>query len=409
MMFIKKALVVSISVIALTALSPVTAQEMQWSIESGIGYESNIYHAPDHSYVDTALPSTRPAGIAVSPREISSLVIPLKADAEFINKFKKDADFVADLGISTSLMLDSDASDASNTNVNLNLGVDYDLTEIQYNKKKKQNMKRDLGNAYLGMFISTHNEVYVDKDSGLPKTTTGGVDISDKYSYQSYGFKGDYQRKIGGFKYVLGFEYEDLNYDTPLSGAEYDHTFQKLILGLKRKLSKATSLKFAYEYSIRDYSDRHSRDLLTGTYSIANDLLEYTYGTMKVSLGHRFNNKLKAYFDVKSTTREDGFEGYNDSSRLDLSLRARYKYSSQTKIRGKLSTTTTDYDNAFNFEDNTRGLKDSSAIKLDIKATYEMNKNKSYYLDMNVVSKDSTDDRYEYANNNLMLGANWAY
>ncbi len=409
MLFKKKTLAVSCSLFVISGAASVSAQEVEWSVETGLGYETNVYHAPDHDYIDTALPSTRPAGIAVSPEEISSFFIPVEAEVNIRNKVYDNADFVAGLGFDTDVMLNSDADDATRTNVKFDLGFDYELVKWKFSKKKNDYIKRKRGDAYIGAFFSTHDNVYVDRDTGEPKTTSGGIDISDKYSYQSFGLKGDYERKVGKFEYLFGFIYKDLNYDTPLSGDEYDHIYNKFEFGIKRDFTKATDLKAIYRYSVRDYSDRRSRDLLTGTYSSANDLVKYTYNAFLLKLTHRFDKKFKASFAIENTDRTDEFEGYNDYSRLDMSLRARYKYSSATKIRGKIAYSTTDYANAYNFDDATRGNKENSGLDLKIKVEQEMNKNKLYYIELDYTDRESTDDRYDYTNNIIMLGAKWKY
>lgn len=404
-----KIFAVSCSLLAISTITPVSAQEVEWSIETGLGYETNVYHAPDHDYVDTALPSTRPVGIAVSPKEFSSFFIPVELDVNIRNKVYDNADFVAGIDFDTEVMLNSDADDATNTNINLDLGFDYDLIEWKYSKKKKDYIKKDRGNAYIGMFVSSHSQVYVDRDTGLPKTTSGAEDLSDKYSYQSVGIKGDYERKVGKYEYLSGFVYKDLNYETPISGSEYDHTYSELNIGLKRDLSKETDIKLVYSYSVSDFSDRYSRDLLTGTYSSANDFVKYTYNEIELKLAHRFDKKFKASFRVQSINRADEFEGYNDYSKIAMTIRGRYKYSAKTKVRGKIYSSTVDYDNAYNFDDNTKGDKENSELVLNLKVEHEMNKHKLYYVELDYTDYVSTDDRYDYTNNVVMLGAKWEY
>lgn len=405
----KNSLTVGCSLLLISTTSSVSAEEIEWSIETGVGYETNVYHAPDHDYIDTALPSTRPLGVAVSPEEISSFFIPLEAEIKIRNKVYDNADFVTKLDFDTDVMLNSDADDATRTNVKFDLGFDYDLVKWKFSKKKNDYVKRKKGDAYLGAFFTTHDNVYVDRDTGVPKTTSGGIDISDKYSYQSFGLKGDYERKVGDFDYLVGYVYKDLNYDTPLSGDEYDHTYNKLELGIKHDFTKATAFKAIYSYSVRDYSDRRSRDLLTGTYSSVNDLVKYTYNAFELKLTHRFDKKFKTSFSLESTDRTDEFEGYNDYSRLDMTLRARFKYSDKTKLRGKISTSATDYANAYNFDDASRGIKENSGLDLNFKVEHEMNKNKLYYVELDYTDRESTDDRYDYTNNIIMLGAKWEY
>ncbi|MDH5611717.1 MAG: hypothetical protein OEY66_04570 [Gammaproteobacteria bacterium] len=384
---------------------PVFGQDINWSIETGLGYESNVFHAPDHAYVDTALPSTRPAGIAVTPVEKDGMFVPIDVQVDLRNKINDSSNFISGIGLDTKFMLDSDLSDASQTNVDLDLGFEYLLTKTMKSKKIKK-----AGNAYIGAFVSTHNQVYVDSDSGLPKTTTGGTSLSDKYSYQSIGLKASYDRSVGKMWYMAGFVYENLNYEAPASGAEYDHTLNKIELGIGRELTRSTDLKFNYSHSVRDYSKRYSRDAATGTYnSTLNDLLNYTYDDFGLTLAHKATDDLKLYLDMSNTTRTDAFEAYNDYSKTDFAIRARYKYSDKIKIRAKIKSSSTNYDNAYNFDDNTRGGKENSGFDLDLKVEHEWNKNKVYYVELNHTDRKSTDDRYDYTDEVVMIGAKWEY
>lgn len=403
-MFTKKSLAISCSLITLSTSVDALAQEIEWSIETGLGYETNVYHAPDHDYIDYYANPLATVNNTF-PDEVASFFTPIEVDAAIRNKAYDNADFVAGIEFDTDLMLNSDADDATRTNVDIDLGFDIELVDWKFSKKKNDYIKKRRGNAYAGIFMSVHDQVYVDHDSGLPKES-GGIDLSDRYSYQSFGLKADYERKIGKTKYLAGFVYEDLNYDKPLT-IEYDHIFINMELGIKHDFTKSTDLKAIYGYYVRDYSVREARNAADA--SLSNTLLEYTYNTIELELGHRFSKQLKTYFEIKNTERTDEFEGYNNYSRMDVSIRARYKYSNKTKIRAKIRSTTVDYDNAFNFEDNTQGNKENSSADLDFKVEHQWAKHKTYFVELDYTDRVSTDDRYDYTNNMIMLGAKWEY
>lgn len=405
MIFKRKALAISCSLFTLSTTMPVSAQEVEWSIETGLGYESNVYHAPDHDYEDFfPTPS-----VIVTPEEIGSFFIPVEAQVAIRNKVYDNTDFVAGLDFDTDVMLNSDADDATRTEVRLDLGFDYDLIEWKYSKKKKDYIKKDRGNAYLGAFFSSHSQVYVDRDTGLPKTL-GIEDVSDKYSYQSVGVEGDYKRKVGKYTYYIDFTYQDLNYEAPPVGAgsEYDHKFTELGFDVKRDFSKAVDLKIGYIYSARDYSDRNSRNL-QGQLFASSPFLKYTYNSIEATVSHKISKKLKTYYKYVLTQRTDEHLGYNDYARNEISVRVRYKYTGKTKVRTKLAYSTTDYDRAYDFENDTLGIKENSGADLDVKVEHEVNKHKLYYVELNYTDRVSTDDRYDYTNNVIMLGAKWEY
>ena len=388
----------------LASSAPLLAQELNWSIETGLGYETNVFHAPDHNYNDTALPSTRPAGVDVMPVEKDGMFIPIDVQVEMRNKIDKRSNLLTEIGLDTKVMLDSDLSDATSTDVDFEIGYEHIFTKKYKGKKRKK-----VGDVYIGGFVSTHSQVYVDKDTGLPKESAG-VSLSDKYSYQSVGVQAKYERKVRKMAYMAGFVIENLNYDAPETGAEYDHTLNKITLGVARDFSKSTDLSIKYSHSVRDYDKRYARDAATGTYDSAlNELLEYTYDSIDTTLGQNVGDNLKLYIDLDFTARSDAFEGYNDYSKTDIAVRARYKYSEATKIRAKVATSSTDYDKAFNFEDNTRGIKENSGFDLDLKVEHEWSKNKLYYVELNHTDRESTDDRYDYTDDVVMIGAKWKY
>ena len=379
----------------------VSAQVTNWSIESGLGYEDNVFHAPDHDYIDTSLPSTRliiPPGVAVTPVEKDGLFIPLDLQVDLTNKIDSGSNFITEIGLDTKFMLDSSLSDASATNVNLDFGVEY--LRAKKLKSKQVKMVRD---AYIGAFISTHDQVYIDHDTGQAKNAV------DKYNYQSIGLQGEYEHKAGKMNYMAGFVIENLNYAATGTATEYDHTLNKLILAVDRKLAEATHLKFEYRHSVRDYSKRYARNVATGTYSAANGLLNYTFDAFKLSLSHKLSDNFIIFFYAANTTRSDAFEAYNDYSKTNFSLRTRYKYSDKINFRAKIKTSSTDYDHAYNFEDNTRGSKENSGFDLDLKVEHKWHKNKLYYVELNHTDRASTDDRYDYTDNELMVGAKWEY
>ena len=78
-------------------------------------------------------------------------------------------------------------------------------------------------------------------------------------------------------------------------------------------------------------------------------------------------------------------------------------------MRAKIKSSQIDYKNAYNFEDQTRGDKENSGMDITVKVEHQWAKHKTYFVELDYTDRVSTDDRYDYTNNMIMLGAKWEY
>jgi hypothetical protein len=365
-----------------------------WSIETGLGYETNAYHAPDHSYADYYADPT--GATIVNPTEEAGLFIPLKITAQMANPIAAQTDLVAGYKFSGYYFPESTLNDASSTDHEVRVGADSKL-----GKGGKK------GKAYAGLFVRSHDKVYVDRDSGDPKTSSGGLDVSNRYSYQSFGLEGDYERSLSR-KNAVGVKaaYESLDYARPDAWSEYDHTYTMLGAYWNHRLAKGTKLKLGVTSETRDYKYRSSYD---ASGALVGPLLAYTFMGYDIGISHRFSDRTVAYLDYELLARSDNNVGYNDMDQSKVKLRLIHDLNEKLILRAKVTLTERDYPNAFNFEDPTQGSKSASATDVQLRGEYQYTDNKTYYLELEQNRHDNTDDRYQYNNSAIMLGAKWEF
>jgi len=370
--------------------------DVSWSIETGLGYETNAYHAPDHSYADYYADPT--GATIINPVEQDGFFIPLNVKVELSNPLTKGIDLVGDYRLYSTFHPDSALQDANSTTHKLSVGGNFHL-----GKTGKE------GKAYAGVFVHSQDKVYVDRDSGEPKLSAAGIDVSNRYTYTSFGVEGEYEHKItAGDNVGVAATYEDLNYSDPVVWTQYDHVYTMLRAYWEHKFATSTKLTLGATSEVRDYSARHAYDA-NGTLLASNPLLTYTYTGYDVGVRHRFTDSTIVYFDYDMTQRRDSNVGYNDMDETRYKVRVIHDLNDKTRLRAKLAYLDRNYLNAFNFEDPTRGSKSSSGTDIELRGEYAWNKHKTYYLELAQNSRDNTDDRYQYLNNTVMLGAKWEY
>ncbi len=390
-----------IAVSALLISAGATANEtapvdVHWSIESGIGFDTNAFHAPDHDYADYYADPT--GATIVQPDEKAGIFIPLKVKTEATQPIDEYSSLNVQYRFNGYYYPDSAVNDASSTDHEVNIGADFNL-----GKKGKQ------GKAYAGVFVRSHDKVYVDRDSGDPKTSVAGVDVSNRYTYTSFGVEGDYERKLSyqnsvGVKGVV----ESLDYEDPVAWKQYDHSYLMLGTYIEHRLQKNTKLSAGISTERRNYTERRAYSA-NGTLVNTNPLLSYSYLIYELGVRHRFDDNTVAYFDYELLQRRDNHVGYNDMDQNTVKVRVIHDLNKKMRLRGKIRLYDRNYANAFNFEDPAQGGKSASAVDWELRGEYYRNQHKTYYTELNHNSHDNSDDRYQYVNTTVTLGAVWEF
>lgn len=373
------------------------ATEVTWFASAGLGYDSNPYLAPSSSYVDyAALPSG--SNPVVVPRVQSGFFVPLETELEATHLLNGDTRLRGSANLDGHVFLDSDLSKANVYNARLRAGPEFVL-----DRKGKIEDR-----VYAGVFIGKHRKVYFDRDSGTDKTTAAGADISQRYSYVGTGIEADYSHRTGAVGYGVNGKYARNDFEDPVVVSQLDHTFFQLGATLGFSIAPPTKLALAYDHSVRDYSDRHARNA-QGVYSNRNPMLVYTYNDVGMSLRQRLANDWVAHLDYDYSQREDGYVGYNDSNQHKYGARVLYR---SGRLNGRLALEhwIRDYPNAFAYDEVVPGIKKTyDGTNAKLKAEWERSKHVSFWSEATYVTQDSSDLRYAYDRNIVMVGMGWTY
>ncbi|MFQ5465754.1 MAG: hypothetical protein ACE5EI_07490 [Thermodesulfobacteriota bacterium] len=365
---------------------------LELSVEAGLGYDSNAYLAPDVSYVDLAATGTP----TVSPRKQSGIFIPLGLDIDYRYAMSPTSDIIMAYDFYGRAYLDADLDNANEYKNKVRVGPEFTLS----------GEGRRRSTLYFGAFGRFNNEVYFDRDDGLKKSSSTGVDISSRYNFAGIGGEAEYRNRLHKVRYKVFARFEFRDYEDPVVVSQYDHTYYAIGGKLNFKLADPTKLFLGYKYFVRDYDDRPSRDA-TGTALTSNPRLEYAYHDFDITLRHRFGKKLVSYLDYSFTLRDDRFVGYNDYSKHKFRVRGIYKASHRLRLRATADIWVRDYDNAFAFDDPTGGGKRYDGLGIDLKGEYAITGRLKAWVDVEYDNQNSTDKRYDYDRSQTMAGLSY--
>lgn len=364
---------------------------IQWSAKTGLGYDSNVYKAPNSAYFDLA------AGVAVNPTTKSGFYVPYELDVEVEKKHKQGVKLSGAAKLDGSQYIGGGVTSASEYSLGLNGGAEYAFAR----EGKAENT------LYAGAIIEKNNQVYVDHDSGELKTTAGGADISTRYNYLSVGGEVKYQHGIGRIDYGFNGKVLSNDYDNPPGVNQLDHSYIQIGAEASMPTFAQTRLKLSIDHEVRDYTSRHSRDA-QGTLANANPLLVYTYDTVGATLRKRITPEWQAYVDYDYSMRADNNVGYNDFNQHRIGGRAVFE---QGRIKGRVALHhwARDYPNGYAFDDPAGGAKTYSGNDLKVSGELAYGKNSAFWAELVYDTQSTTDLRYDYVRTMIMGGMSWAY
>lgn len=370
---------------------------LKWSASTGLGFDSNAFQAPRASYVDyAALPlGSNPT---VVPQKKSGVFVPFEIKADAGQLQDQNTRLFGSATADGSLYPGGSLSNANEYNVRLRGGYENVLGR----KEKSENT------FYVGALFGKHKQLYVDHDSGSGKTTTlSGTDISSRYSYTNLGLEAEYKHRIGKIDYDLIGKYLIYDYEDPIAVSQLDHDYYRLGADASVSVSQNSRLNVSYDHSVRDYSNRHSRDG-QGRILNANPLAVFTYNAVGASLRSRISPEWLLYVDLDHSQRSDGYVSYDDYKENRYGARLLYERD-RLKTRLSLHHWVRDYPNGFAFDVAGQGAKNYSGNDLKLKAELEQTKNSVLWAELVHDSQHATDLRYDYIRTQIMAGMSWAY
>lgn len=385
-----------------TAVKPAAAApgpelfDITWSALAGLGYDSNAFQAPNATYVDYgALPiGSNPT---VIPKRKSGFFVPFELKADAAQSQDQDTRLLGQATADGSLYQGS-ASNANEYNMRLRGGYE----QVLGRKDKSENT------LYIGGLIGKHKQIYVDHDSGLGKTTTlSGSDISTRYSYTNFGFEAEYDHRVGNIDYGVRGKYLLYDYHDPVAVSELDHDYFRVVFDATIPVAQRSKLNLSFGHSIRDYSNRHSRNA-QGRILNANPLAVFTYNAVGATWSSRISSEWLLFLDLDHTQRADGYVSYDDYKENRFGGRLLYEQDS-IKARLAIHHWIRDYPNGFAFDVAGLGVKNYSGNDLKFKAELAQTKNTALWTELVYEAQSATDLRYDYIRAQVMGGMSWAY
>ncbi|WP_415397436.1 hypothetical protein [Sulfurimonas sp. CS5] len=365
-------------------------------IKVGLGYDSNPYYTPDKSYNDYTASG---GGALVNPDVKSGVFIPISLKADYEYRLKQNIRLLGDFKLKARKFTDSSLSNADETKTQARAGVRFRLNKY----------KKEIDKIEFKVFAADIDKTYVDHDDGSAKRTVGG-DQSNRYKYKKIGAELEYTYDFKKLDLFFRAMYEDRDYGTPATWSSLDHTYMKLKAQAGYQLSKALHLQGYYQYSVRDYKERKSYEIVGTNINLVNPGVNLTYNDIKLSADYKVSKKYKIKFDYLLSQRKDDNKGYSDYLYSSITLSNKYKFSKKLRASLKLKYHKYNYENAYAYDTSTtQSKKESDGYKISINANYKLSKNWATSLNLDYRDMSATDKRYEYKQTVAMINMKYIF
>lgn len=356
----------------------------------GLGYDSNVYHAPKAPYFDLA------QGVQVVPQVQSGFFTPITLGAKY-----KPASYGMEFKYNFDGTIYPNSS-LKNANIYDNAATLGWNSELQG------------GEFYAGFLAGYHKNTYVDHDTGLTKiTTASGTDISNRYTHFDVGGELKLKYKVDDVEYKIASKLATLMYSDPIVVSTMDHILFEVGGSARLPLGdNSTKLKLGYDFTMRNYTNRNARNA-QGVQRRANQLLNYYYHSFNAQLYQKFSRSFMAFLDYERTYRVDTFVKYNSYTKDRVKLRLRYRLSGDSLMRASVSYSQRKYPNAFAFDKPAGGSKDYKKLVVSLKsetgALLPSLGDPVFWGKVDYAKQTTTDLRYAYNQAEVSVGGKWKF
>ncbi len=387
-------------------------------VETGLGYDDNIFRSSDTSYLDPFAPKELDGTTGTTvPKVQSGLFVPYKLKAEskiklsrfpWLKKVKLNK-WTSKFKLTGRKYLDSDFENADDYKVSLKTGLEFLLKKL---KKKKYTF-------YIGPIAEQKNKTYYDRDTGKEKLTNSGeqdgvplgLPIGERYNYLFYGLETELSIRTTLLEYAITAETRTYDYKSTAFD-QFDHQRYRIGAEVSVQIIRPTKLTIGYDYFIRDYDVWIARRKVDGK-KVAiprvdqvtpNPTREYTFHELDVSLKNRLSPLWAVYLDYNYQTRTDEFQGYSNFTRNVYKLRAIYNDKQQRRLKVSVAYWTRKHPNTFAFDN--KNFPKTKYDALEFKLSGEMPLYRQWVLwgEIDSIQQDTTDPRYEYDRNQGIVG-----
>jgi hypothetical protein len=269
------------------------------------------------------------------------------------------------------------------------------------------NVGSKVNSIYAGGLYEYKKRLYLDRDTGEEQTSSGNIDVSNRYTYEAIGIEAEYKNRISKLQYDIEAKWSERDYEDPVAVSQYDHTYYRLGGDVKYQVAKPTKVTFGYKFYVYDYDERPSRDE-NGKLFRSNPTRKYDYNVFDVTLRQRFSESWVAYFDYERKTRKDKYVGYDDYTKDKFKVRLLYDINKNNEIKVSYAYWERDYPNAYAFDNRLIGIsKQYDGTDLKVTSTTKLDKNKAIIAEFKYVDENTTDLRYDYDRYKAFVSFQW--
>ncbi len=358
---------------------------LEASVESGLGYDSNPYLTPNVSYIDP----TPTVPVLVEPNKKSGFFVPVKLNADYEYRLKKDIRLIADVKFDGKYFTDADLKNADQYKAEAAAGVRF-----RFNKYKKETNEVEV-KALAGKV----DKVYVDHDDGTLKLTGANLnDQSNRYKYTQVGAEVKYKYEFKKSDFLVHTRYENRDYEEPATWSSLDHKYTKIKVQGGYQFTKSLHLGAYYEYAIRDYVERKSYEIdPDGTIHLRKPGVKFTYNSIKAYGDYKVSKAYKMGLDYLIMSRADDNQGYSDYLYHSITFSNNYKVSKALHAYLDLNYYMYDYKNAYAYDtDITLPKKEADGYEILLKTKYRISPELSTKIELSYKDASSADKRYNY-------------
>lgn len=357
----------------------------------GFGNDDNVFRSPDRPYVDQSDPNLP----LVTPEVQSGAFVPVDFRAKYsINSLKWES-FFGEYRLSGRYYQDQEIEEANEYIHELRFGSEFD---------KREEGKR--ARIYSAFTIAQHDETYYDPDTGTPRMSAGGEDLSDRMNYVRYGPQLSFQRGWEKFSLGLRMKGELWDYESTQLVAEYDHEYFLFGAHMQHKFAPTSLLRFTVEKSSRRYNDRRAYNE-NGELLINNPSLRYDYLKIGLLARQRITDTAWFGFGYDWKDREDRFVGYNDFTRDSYNFEVHWTPNRRFDLDFRGYYRIYDFPNAFAFHNPAAGAKTFETVDFELGAMWRFTNNLSINAQVEYRGTSSTDTRIQYDRTLYALGVTW--
>jgi len=394
------------------------AQTYSVEVETGLGYDDNVFRSSDTSYIDPFATKNPDKSFGTTIPEVQSgLFVPYKLKAKskiklsrfpWLKKIKLRK-WTSKFKLTGRKYLDSDFENADEYKVRLKTGLEFLLKKV---KKQKYTF-------YIGPLVEQKDKTYYDRDTGEEKLTKSGeqngvplgLPIGERYNYFFYGLETELSIRTSLLEYAITAETRTYDYKSTAFD-QFDHQYYRIGAEVSYQIIRPTKLIIGYDYFVRDYDVWIARRKVDGKkvaipradQATPNPTREYTFHEFEVSLKNRLSPLWVIYLDYNYQTRTDEFQGYSNFARNIYKLRATYRDKQKRRLKASVSYWTRKHPNTFAFDNPKFNKTKYDALELKLSGEMPLYRQWVPWGEIDSIQQGTTDPRYEYDRNQVVTG-----